>query len=586
MAQRERNRLPQSIHTKSHVMRMVHVPHDVGCPQPAAFVIEGLQPGQAEVLSGSYSSQGFSILDSASTWHRRGALHPQTPSDSLCNLETLPPGSLGRSGEAIGGRVHNVVQKAPVCGKPLESAITTPSERILKECHSLYVDNENGLVKIASSLGVRLLPPRKKIIVMIMGNHSAGKSSFINWYVEEHIQTTGVAIETQGFTFITSGRKRESLTTAPLRGMQRYISTRTFDHSSSSKSHKKEGEERGVLSGILFKENGEFSSLCVSSGLEPVDVEVVVQKVRVCLLSEWQHQCGGVRSVCKRARVHWVRTGTLNGMACESHAPSTAVQWSQEELLRNVTAIRDGTAQTPAATAPLRRPEPRNTNDLLLTLQAAFFYFNFIAASGNPLYQAFVYLSQRLWMTHQKSNIYPYVGAAAYHSVGVMDYLSAEISTSKQKKFSLVTFVDTPGLVDGDMIYPFDVNRAITWLALCKRTLNIVEKLSEKCGDKLLFYLSKADEAGKETDRQRVMMQIVQELCRRPGLNKCGFEMPTIYIPNPQKPREKDSDEEGEEDDGECSDYIQDIVKTRRVNCMNGTSSSVQQNMTSDPRVS
>lgn len=128
-----------------------------------------------------------------------------------------------------------------------------------------------------------------------------------------------------------------------------------------------------------------------------------------------------------------------------------------------------------------------------------------------------------------------------------MDYLSAEISTSKQKKFNLVTFVDTPGLVDGDMVYPFDVNSAITWLgmslqlflvpsspqllcfsnrylfdffcageqadlvfvffdpmgqALCKRTLNIVEKLSEKCGDKLLFYLSKADAAGNETDRQ------------------------------------------------------------------------------------
>lgn len=38
--------------------------------------------------------------------------------------------------------------------------------------------------------------------------------------------------------------------------------------------------------------------------------------------------------------------------------------------------------------------------------------------------------------------------------------------------------------------------------ALCKRTLNIVEKLTEKCGDKLFFYLSKADEAGNETDRQ------------------------------------------------------------------------------------
>ena len=34
----------------------------------------------------------------------------------------------------------------------------------------------------------------------------------INRYVEEHVQKTGVAIETQGFTFVTSGKKRESLT--------------------------------------------------------------------------------------------------------------------------------------------------------------------------------------------------------------------------------------------------------------------------------------------------------------------------------------------------------------------------------------
>ena len=30
-------------------------------------------------------------------------------------------------------------------------------------------------------------------------------------------------------------------------------------------------------------------------------------------------------------------------------------------------------------------------------------------------------------------------------------------------------------------------------------------------------------------------MQIVQELCKRPGLNRTGFDMPTIYIPNPNK---------------------------------------------------
>lgn len=28
------------------------------------------------------------------------------------------------------------------------------------------------------------------------------------------------------------------------------------------------------------------------------------------------------------------------------------------------------------------------------------------------------------------------------------------------------------------------------------------------------------------------MMQITQELCKRPGLNKTGFDMPTIYIPS------------------------------------------------------
>lgn len=98
------------------------------------------------------------------------------------------------------------------------------------------------------------------------------------------------------------------------------------------------------------------------------------------------------------------------------------------------------------------------------------------------------------------------------------------------------------------MKYQFDVNEAILWLgdlsdlifvffdpigqALCKRTLNIVEQLNDKHPDRMRFYLSKADEAGHESDRQRVMMQIVQELCKRPGLNKTGFEMPTIYIPS------------------------------------------------------
>ena len=48
--------------------------------------------------------------------------------------------------------------------------------------------------------------------------------------------------------------------------------------------------------------------------------------------------------------------------------------------------------------------------------------------------------------------------------LGVSEYLGTEVCTSRQKRFSLVTFVDSPGLVDGDMKYPFDVDEAIMWL--------------------------------------------------------------------------------------------------------------------------
>lgn len=144
-----------------------------------------------------------------------------------------------------------------------------------------------------------------------------------------------------------------------------------------------------------------------------------------------------------------------------------------------------------------------------------------------------------------------------------MDYLSTEVATSKQKRFPFVTFIDTPGLVDGDMKYPFDVEKTLIWLgdmadlvfvffdplgqALCRRTLDIVgkivyyyrytttaslESLNAKHPDRIKFYLSKADTAGSQGDRQRVLMQITQELCKRPGLNRAGFDMPTIFVPS------------------------------------------------------
>ena len=46
---------------------------------------------------------------------------------------------------------------------------------------------------------------------MILGNHSAGKSSFINWYVGRNIQETRVSIETIEINMIMHGKKRSEL---------------------------------------------------------------------------------------------------------------------------------------------------------------------------------------------------------------------------------------------------------------------------------------------------------------------------------------------------------------------------------------
>ena len=50
--------------------------------------------------------------------------------------------------------------------------------------------------------------PSKNLTVLVIGNHSAGKSSFINWYVEEKVQNTGIAIETSHFTMVKFGDKK------------------------------------------------------------------------------------------------------------------------------------------------------------------------------------------------------------------------------------------------------------------------------------------------------------------------------------------------------------------------------------------
>ncbi|KXZ44017.1 hypothetical protein GPECTOR_75g741 [Gonium pectorale] len=250
----------------------------------------------------------------------------------------------------------------------MEEVLSGATEKVLKQITELY---EQGLSSTPGSIGLKAIAegpllkmtmrkPRKKISVMIVGNHSAGKSSFINWYIGENIQKTGVAIETRGFTFVTSGKKRETL--------QGDATVRFYDHL------------------------GDF--------------------------------------------------GKFNG---------------------------------------------------------------------------------------------------------IMANLFTEISTSRDKNFSCVDLIDTPGLVDGDMQYPFNVQDAIVWMAdhvdliliffdpigqaTCKRCMEVVERLNNGPHlEKIHYFMSKADAVDKEHDRQRVLIQITQNLATKIR-NSHAFNLPTFYLP-------------------------------------------------------
>ncbi|GAX82409.1 hypothetical protein CEUSTIGMA_g9837.t1 [Chlamydomonas eustigma] len=250
----------------------------------------------------------------------------------------------------------------------VDEALAGATEKVLKQITELYdvglsnTPGAMGLKAISESplLKMNLRKPRKKITVMIVGNHSAGKSSFINWYIGEGIQKTGVAIETRGFTFVTSGKKRETLT----------------------------GE-------------------------------------------------------------------------------------------------------------------------------ATIRFYDFLEDFGK--------------------------------FEGIVHNLFTEISTSKEKNFICTDLIDTPGLVDGDMQYPFNVQDAIIHMAehvdlilvfldpigqaTCKRTMEVVEKLNQSPHlEKIHYFMSKADAVEKEHDRQRVLIQITQNLAKRIR-NSHAFNLPTFYLP-------------------------------------------------------
>ena len=80
---------------------------------------------------------------------------------------------------------------------------TYEDHHILRAVHDIY---HNTLCSLAMEVDVNLIVPRRKVVVMLVGNHSSGKSSFINWYMgNKRVNKTGVACESLGFNICTRG---------------------------------------------------------------------------------------------------------------------------------------------------------------------------------------------------------------------------------------------------------------------------------------------------------------------------------------------------------------------------------------------
>jgi GTP-binding protein EngB required for normal cell division len=95
-------------------------------------------------------------------------------------------------------------------------SVLSRREAILEEIAAIYTQSEIGILAIAAQptvakcLKAKIYQPQKTVTVLILGGHSTGKSSFVNWFFGDAIQKVSTAIETTQITLITTGRKRQS----------------------------------------------------------------------------------------------------------------------------------------------------------------------------------------------------------------------------------------------------------------------------------------------------------------------------------------------------------------------------------------
>jgi hypothetical protein len=79
------------------------------------------------------------------------------------------------------------------------------------------------------------------------------------------------------------------------------------------------------------------------------------------------------------------------------------------------------------------------------------------------------------WKGTQTLNAFPYLEKLGQKE-GVVDFLTTEFSTSTEKNFPLVEFIDTPGLTDGMFALAFGSLSSACSLSSCKASLSVLQQ--------------------------------------------------------------------------------------------------------------
>lgn len=151
------------------------------------------------------------------------------------------------------------------------------------------------------------------------------------------------------------------------------------------------------------------------------------------------------------------------------------------------------------------------------------------------------------WRGRQTASAFPHLDKLA-KMPGVVEHLSSEFSPSTEKEFRLLELIDTPGLVDGNVRYPFDVEAAIEELAvhsevilifldpmgkaLVARCMRMAQKLAPKHFARMRFIVGKFDTVRDQQDRVNVISQISQQIQNHIQTNTQLFP---IYLPDKVK---------------------------------------------------